>query len=276
MLGEALEQSFLVSRQNRKTELIFFINAGDPSLDVTFEMLRVLARHNVATVELCVPFPNSLTDGPLIKESHRRALLKGTSLNSVLRLVTRARDELGLAVVLLADYSHSVKPLGLESFLHACFVAGVYGTLVHGLPPKFRKEYIERSAQFGLGRVMSFFIGSEEKIRCAAYQQTLGYIYVVSKFGKTGQKVDFDKALLSQLAKIRSETEKPLAVGFGVKTANDILALRSTGIDAVIIGSAATAVVQKNIDTPEQIATSFDDLVERFGKPCVEEIDLRT
>ena len=113
MRGYKLEQSFLTSRREAKTELVFFVNAGDPSLEVTFDMLRVLARHQVAAVELCIPFLKSLTDGPLIRKSHQRALENGIDLPTVLDLVARARDELGLAIVLLADYGHTVKTLGL-------------------------------------------------------------------------------------------------------------------------------------------------------------------
>ncbi|MGH8592947.1 MAG: tryptophan synthase subunit alpha [Gammaproteobacteria bacterium] len=265
MRGLELERAFLTCRRDAKTELVFFVNAGDPCPEVTFDMLRVLDKHRVATVELCVPFPKSLTDGSLIKASHQRALSNGSTLSTVLELVTRARRELGLKIVLLADYGYTVKPLGLERFLQACFSAGTHATLIHCLPQARRHDYVEQSAKLGLGRIMSFFVGSEERVRRAAYQEAEGFIYVVSRFGRTGQKVSFDAVLLDQLGNIRAETEKPLAVGFGVKTAEDISTLRGTGADALIIGSAATALVQNNIATPERIAASFDDLVLRFA-----------
>ena len=268
MRGLKLEQSFLTSRREAKAELVFFVNAGDPCLAVTFDLLRVLAQHKVAAVELCVSFPNSLTDGPLIRESHRRALANGIALPAVLELVARARDELGLAIVLLADYGHSVEPLGLARFLKACFAAGAHATLIHCLPAVRRQEYVEQSAKLGLGRIMSFFVGSEERVRKAAYQEAEGFIYMVSRLGRTGQKVSFDADLLKRLASIRAETDKPLAIGFGVKTANDIATLRSTGVDALIIGSAATAVVQNNSSTPEQIVAAFDELVWQLATAC--------
>ena len=268
MRGYKLEQSFLTSRREAKTELVFFVNAGDPSLEVTFDMLRVLARHQVAAVELCIPFLKSLTDGPLIRKSHQRALENGIDLPTVLDLVARARDELGLAIVLLADYGHTVKPLGLERFLRMCCSAGASATLLHCMPPILRQEYVKQSAELGLGRIMSFFVGSDESIRQAAYQEMEGFLYVVSRFGRTGQKVSFDAALLEQLRKLRAETEKPLAIGFGVKSAHDVATLRSTGADAVIIGSAATAVVQDNLDAPAQIAAGFDDLVGQLAMAC--------
>lgn len=268
MRGRELEMSFLTSQRTAKTELVFFVNAGDPHPEVTFDMLYVLAQHQVAVVELCVPFPKSRTDGPLIRASHHRALTNGVALPTVLELVARARTELGLAIVLLADYGHTVEPMGMKRFLQASFSAGASATLIHCLPPAQRQVYIDASNQLGLGRIMSFFISSEEKVRQAAYEEAEGFIYVVSQFGRTGQLVKFDTGLRDQLAKIRSETEKPLAVGFGIKTAHDVSTLRGTGVDALVIGSAATAVVQDHLDTPKRIAISFDALVRQLAEAC--------
>jgi tryptophan synthase alpha chain len=258
----------LDSRQKGKTELIFFVNAGDPNLDVTYEMLKVLAREHVVAVELCVPFPKSLTDGPLIKESHKRALANGVDFDKVLHLAEKAHQELGLSVVLLADYNHTVQPLGIEKLLERCVTAGVSATLIHCLPSPLRKAYVECSEQLGLGRIMSFFMGSDEHTRYAAYREALGFIYVVSRFGRTGNQVSFDEDILKQLAAIRSETSKPLAVGFGVKTKEDVMALATNGADAVIIGSATTAVVNRNLLTPDQIPFEFEKMVRSFASGC--------
>jgi tryptophan synthase alpha chain len=268
MTGNALEKSMIGSRQKNKTELVFFVNAGDPNLDVTYEMLKVLARQGVVAVELCVPFPKSLTDGPLIRESHKRALNSGVDFDKVLELAGKARKELGLSIVILADYSHTVQPLGMETFLARCAAAGASATLVHCLPPLLRKAYVRHSEQIGLGRIMSFFVGSDENTRVAAYRECLGFIYVVSRFGRTGNRVSFDAEVLEQLKAIRSETDKPLAVGFGVKTTTDVEALQSCGADAVIIGSAATSVVERNLAAPEQIPAEFEKLVRDFASVC--------
>ncbi len=268
MPGMALEQALIQSRQVSQTELIFFVNGGDPSLEVSFEMLKVLAAHHVATVELCIPFPDSLTDGALIKASHQRALANDVDLNSVLDLVRRARDELALAVVVLADYTHTVKPIGIDQFLHLCLNAGASGTLIHCLPALQRKHYVSVSTKLGLGRIMSFFAGSSENVRKLAYHDAQGFIYVVSRFGKTGNQVRFDNTKLEQLKALRTETNKPLAIGFGVKTADDIAALRQTGADAVIIGSAATAIVENNLNQVDQIVPRFNNLVEELATGC--------
>ena len=275
MLGKELENLMLARRQQRKTELIFFVNAGDPSLAITYEILSVLARRGVAVVELCVPFPRSLTDGPLIRRSHKRALEgNAVDLGAVLELAKRARKNLRLSIVLLADYGHTVQPLGMDEFLHRCVDAEISATLIHCLPPVWRSEYVERSAQYGIGRVMSFFAGSDESTRDKAYREVMGYLYVVSRFGRTGNTVNFDQSVVNQLAVIRNETQKPLAVGFGVKNVGDVSVLRGVAVDAVIIGSAATGIVEQQLATPENIAHEFDRLVAEFGQVCCDPVDL--
>jgi tryptophan synthase alpha chain len=261
MRGLELEQLFLTSRREGKVELIFFLNAGDPTLEITFALLRELAQYGVATVELCVPFPNSITDGVLIRESHTRALANDINLLQVLELVRRVRNELGLAIVLLADYAHTVEPIGLKNFLSSCSMAGIHATLIHCLPFSCRQIYVEQSKELGIGRIMSFFVNSETSVRQMAYRESEGFIYLVSRFGRTGQNVSFDAARLDALASIRAETDKPLAVGFGVKTADDIAALKTTGIDAVIIGSAVASVVSKSLHEPNRITSEFSNLV---------------
>jgi len=271
MSGSGLETAMLKSRRRGKTELIFFVNAGDPNPEVTYEMLKVLADAGLTAVELCVPFPKSLTDGPLIRQSHQRALDNGVSLGKVLALAEKAQAELGLSVVILADYSHTVQPLGMASFLARCASAGAGASLIHCLPSMLRHRYVEESKKLGLGRISSFFIGSDENTRQAAYRDVQGFIYVVSRFGRTGSVVNFKTDVLTQLTGIRAETDKVLAVGFGVKTTEDVEALKLAGADAVIIGSAATAVVERNLNAIEQIPAEFANLVKQFASVCSSE-----
>jgi tryptophan synthase alpha chain len=268
MPGNKLENRMIDSRQKGKAELIFFVNAGDPDLETSYEILKVIATQGFVSVELCVPFPKSLTDGPLIIASHNRALNNGVDFCKVLALAGKAHKELGLSVVILADYAHTVKPMGIEQCLERCVAAGASATLIHCLPPLLRKRYVQHSERLGLGRIMSFFMGSDDDTRHAAYRETLGFIYIVSRFGRTGNRVSFDSDVLEQLRSIRAETNKPLAVGFGVKTKEDVKSLLANGADAVIIGSAATAIVEQNLTAPDRIPVEFEKLVRNLASVC--------
>src|SRR5262249_37200079 len=129
--GQSLEAALLRSRARSRAEIVFFVNGYDPSPETTLDVLRVIGHHDLACVELCVPFPRSITDGPVIRASHDRGLAAGATLDGVLRLAARARGELGLHVVLLADYRHTVAPVGLERFVRAARDGGASATLIH-------------------------------------------------------------------------------------------------------------------------------------------------
>lgn len=261
MRGKGLEGAMLMARRAGRAEVVFFVNGGDPDPEVSFELLRTLARHGSTAVELCVPFPNSLTDGPVIRASHRRALDAGTTFETVLRLASRASAELGLRVVLLADHSHTVLPVGMDRFLRAALDSGVSATLVHALPQSERSRYVESSATLGLGRIMTFFISSDERTRRGVYADANGYVYVVSRFGRTGQAASPGPDLVARVAALSAETTQPLAIGFGVRSARDVCVLRGAGAAAAVIGSAAISVVARHLREPERIIDAFDAFV---------------
>lgn len=267
--GLELQRALQERQALRAMELIVFLNAGDPGPEVTLELLRVLCRCGVRTVELCVPFPGSPTDGSLLRESHRRALAAGATLTTVLPLAARASHELGLRIVLLADHRHTVDPTGMKPFLRAAHAAGAHATLLHGLPERHRQEYLEESAGLGLGRIMSCFVTSSRRVRQSACRDTEGFVYLVSRFGRTGQSTGFDGPIVANLQAIIRESDKPVAIGFGLRTAADVAALRVTGAAGVIVGSAASAVVKENLATPAQLAPAFAGLVESLVAACV-------
>jgi tryptophan synthase alpha chain len=267
--GLELQGSLQDRRARGQMELIVFLNAGDPSLDVTLELLRALPACQVTTVELCVPFPDSPSDGPVLRQSHSRALAAGATLPAVLALVSRASAELGLRVVLLADHRHTVQGRGMRRFLREAHAAGSQATLVHGLPASGREEYLQESAALGLGRIMSFYATSSLEVRQRAQRDAEGFIYLVSRFGRTGQAGAFEGAPLERLRLIAEEGEKPVAVGFGVKSAADVTALRGTGAAGVIVGSAATAVLSENLVTPRRLVPAFAALVSGLARACL-------
>jgi tryptophan synthase alpha chain len=258
--GQALEAALQRSRARGRAEIVFFVNGYDPSPEVTLELLRVVRGHDLACVELCVPFPDSVTDGPVIRASHDRGLAAGSTLRGVLALAARARSELGLHVVLLADHRYTVAAVGLERFIRSAADAGVSATLIHALPPRLRASYVELSRAAGLGRVTTFFASSQPAVRRAAYDDAEGFVYVVSRLGRTGA-APLDDSLYDAITAFRGETTRPLAVGFGVSTPGHVMRLLRAGADAVIVGSAGIAVVADQLARRAEIAPAFDRLV---------------
>jgi len=128
--------SFFADRQPGRPGLALFLNAGDPPLDTFRELVLMLDEAKVDCLELAIPFPNSASDGPVIRASASRALADGVDRQTVLDFIARIRPELShLKIALLADWSYSIKGTPMREFLERVQAAGADGLLVHGFSP---------------------------------------------------------------------------------------------------------------------------------------------
>lgn len=270
MSGSELQLKLARGRARQELGLVWFLNAGDPTLSICWDLVCALAHADISALELCVPFPNSASDGPVIRASHARALSHGVDLSTTLALARRAREAFGMSIVILADYAHTVAPLGVEAFLDRVAKAQACATLVHGLPATARDRYVSHSRAIGLGRVMSFFATSSAEVRQRAYRESDGFVYVVSRFGRTGSTAapTGSDTLAEQLRQFRSETLQPLAVGFGIHSEEDVSRLRASGADAVVIGSAGVRLIEQGLAAPDAIVPALNRLVRGLMSAC--------
>lgn len=245
--------------------LAMFLNAGDPPLDVLRDLVHMLDYCRVDCLEIAVPFPNSPTDGPVIQRSARRALDHGVGLDEVLSFINGIHAELKhLKVVLLADWSYTVKPVGLPDFLVRVQHSGSDALLVHGLPPRLRPGYYEAARRLGLPIVTTCYANSAVNVLADAGRHASAYLYLVSRYGRTGTGPAADyPALSGVLATLRRMTEARIAVGFGVATRADIEATRAVGADAVIVGSAGVSRVESALAGSRNVV---DVLYEFLGE----------
>lgn len=246
--------------------LVVYVTAGDPSLAITKTVLTELANSGVSVIELCVPFPDSFTDGEVILRSHQRGLDQGVNLDDVLCLHDWAKEVLGVDIILLCDYCFTVKPLGLGRFIELCAEHSVSGTLLHGLPPRLSEKYFELSLTLGVSPVVSFYNSSKVDLRRSLYKVNSAFIYVVSQFGKSGYSLQFDESLLSHMKTIRSETERSLALGFGVSTGEHLHRIKNTGFDAAIIGSPVTKLIESASGVESQIVLNIENYFHKLWK----------
>ena len=259
--------AFFADRPAGSTGLALFLNAGDPPLDVFRELVLMLDACGVDCLELAVPFPNSPSDGPVIRESAGRALADGVDRDAVLAFVESVRPELKhLKIALLADWSYSIKDLPLPEFLDRVQRSGADGLLVHGMPPRLRPGYYEAAAAAGQPIVTTCYSSSEPPVLHEAADNGSAYIYLVSAYGKSGTVGPPDPALLVPvLETLRERTDVPIAVGFGVKGRSDIDALGAVGADAAIIGSSCVARVAAARAAGKDVVEDFRAFLVELG-----------
>ncbi|SCE31566.1 tryptophan synthase, alpha chain [Streptomyces sp. ScaeMP-6W] len=262
---------FFAGRGPGRPGLAVFVNAGDPPLPRLPELVAMLDEQGVDCLELAVPFPHSATDGPVIRRSAERALAGGATLAAVLDAVTAVRPGLRrLRIVLLADWSHSVKGTGLGEFHRAVADAGCDALLLHGLPPRLRAAHVESAHHAGLPLVTTCYAVSSPQTVAAAAREASAYVYLVAHYGRSGTSATAGPGQLdAALAALRAGTTLPVAVGFGVRTGEDIAALGRTGADAAVVGSAGVARIEHATHEGSDPVEEFASFVRELRRPSV-------
>lgn len=260
--------AFFAEPRPDRPGLAVFLNAGDPPLEVLREVILLLDECRVDCLELAVPFPNSASDGPVIRRSADRALADGVERDGVLDFVASIRPELShLKIALLADWSHSIKGLKLDDFIERVKASGSDGLLVHGLPPRLRGQYYEAAKLAGQPIVTTCYASSDPAVLDEAAEHGTAYIYLVAHYGRSGTSVEPDhSALVPAMERLRARTDVPIAVGFGVKNRSHIAGLGQVGADAAIVGSACVACVEDSLSSGRDVVVDFRQLLEQLGE----------
>ncbi|MGD9582475.1 MAG: tryptophan synthase subunit alpha [Lysobacterales bacterium] len=250
-----IDQRFLSLRQHGRTGLIPFVTAGDPDPAWTVPILHALVTAGADLIELGVPFSDPMADGPVIQRASERALARGVRLAGVLDMVRALRVDDQDTPLVLMGYLNPVEFFGIERFAQAAVAAGVDGVLLVDCPPEEADHVRSVFDSCGLAQI---FLASPTTTagRIAQIAELAqGYVYYVSFAGITGA----DHLVLDQvhreIAGLRASIETPLAVGFGVKTAAQAVALAQDA-DAVVIGSALVEKLAEASDQAQALAAA--------------------
>lgn len=232
-----IEALFDRAKSDHRAAFIPYVMAGDPDLETTFSILHALTQAGVDAIELGIPYGDPLADGPTIAAAAQRALDAGTQMDDVLTLVNRHKSSGGAPIVLFT-YFNPVYQFGLENFARAAAEAGASGVIVPDIPLEEGAELSKTLASEGLDMPLLVAPSTSRERATKIASQSSGFIYVVSRLGVTGAGMhsSLDR-LRSQVAMLRGITEKPLAVGFGVSSPQDVRELASV-TDGIIVGSA--------------------------------------
>jgi tryptophan synthase alpha chain len=236
-------------RTEQRPALVAYITAGDPSPAATPGIVAALERGGADLIELGVPFSDPIADGPVIQRGSDRALKAGTNLARVLDIAVqiRKRSEIPL---LLFTYMNPVLRYGLEPLVKAAMASGIDGCLLTDLSVEEAEPYIRVMRGAGLDTVfLAAPTSSQRRMRLVAKYST-GFVYLVSRTGVTGERPDMSTSVEPLVTAMRSVTKLPLAVGFGISTAEHVRAIGAIA-DGVVVGSAFERVIEENAASPE-------------------------
>jgi tryptophan synthase alpha chain len=244
-----IEDAFARARRAGRAAFIPYVTAGDPDDAATRSLVRALAEEGADVLELGVPFSDPLADGPTIQRACERALRGGMTLRRALVLAGAIRDGSGIPIVLFT-YVNPILRMGIDAFAGACRAAGVDGVLATDLPAEEAEDL--RRALSGRGvRLVPLLAPTSgpERIAAAAGPDS-GFIYYICRTGVTGERDEVPPGLRGEVEAVRRGTGLPVAVGFGIGTADQVRAVGAFS-DGVVVGSALVRAVEEGRDDPE-------------------------
>jgi len=235
-----------------QTAFIAYITAGDPSLEVTGELVLALEQAGTDVIELGIPFSDPLADGPVNQAAAERALKHGVSLADILKFVGELRGKTAIPVIFFT-YFNPVFKYGVERFAQDAASAGVDGALAVDLPPEESADYKAAMDAAGLSTVyLAAPTSTRDRIRLISEHST-GFVYYVSRTGVTGVRESVEESVKPMVAEIRSFTEKPVAVGFGISKPQQVREVAQYA-DGVVVGSGIVRLVGELGTSPNMVS----------------------
>ena len=230
-----------------RAALVTFVMAGDPDPATSLAIIKALPAAGADLIEIGMPFTDPMADGPAVQAAGLRALAAGETLAGTLKLVREFRAGDQSTPIILMGYYNPIYIYGVDRFLVDAKSAGIDGLIVVDLPPEEDDELCKPALAAGLNFIRLATPTTDDARLPKVLTNTSGFVYSVSIAGITGAATpDFGK-VATAVARIKSHTNLPVAVGFGVKTAADAAAI-AAGADGVVVGSTLVDAVRHSLD----------------------------
>jgi tryptophan synthase alpha chain len=242
-----IDARFQALAREGRAGLVTFVMAGDPDLVTSLAIAKALPAAGADIIELGMPFTDPMADGPAIQAAGLRALGAGQNMVKTLSLVRDFRKGDDATPIILMGYYNPIYIYGVEKFLKDAKEAGVDGLIVVDLPPEEDGELCLPAMKAGLAFVRLATPTTDDKRLPAVLKNTSGFVYYVSITGITGAATPKASNVSAAVASIKKHTKLPVAVGFGVKTAEHARGI-AEGADAVVVGSALVDAVRNSLD----------------------------
>ncbi len=264
-----IDRRFAALKSEGRAGLVTFVMAGDPDAATFAKILDGLPKAGADVIEVGMPFSDPMADGPAIQAAGLRALKAGQTMKKTLAAVRAFRANNQETPIVLMGYLNPIYVYPVDAFLNEAHEAGVDGLIIVDAPPEMDDELCLPAVAKGLNFIRLATPTTDAKRLPAVLKNTSGFVYYVSINGITGTVAPDVTDVHAQVARIKKATKLPVAVGFGVKTAEQARAI-SKGADAVVVGSVLVTTVAQSLDkdghATSKTASSVLDVVETLAK----------
>jgi tryptophan synthase alpha chain len=250
-----IREKFRELKRSGRGGFIPFITVGDPDLATTERLLIELAKAGADIIELGVPFSDPVADGEVIQRASERALRNGVTVHDALACAKKVRQHIDVPLVLFS-YFNPLLQFGQERLAVAASQAGIDGILVTDLIPEEAESWTEMLLRYQRDPIFLVAPTTSDKRLVRIAQHARGFIYAVSRAGVTGERDQMTRDAEILVQRLRTLSDLPIAVGFGISSPEQVRAVWRFA-DAAVVGSAIVATIEKLGDSPE--------LVKRVG-----------
>jgi tryptophan synthase alpha subunit len=252
-------EMFARAKSEGRTPIVIFTPCGFPERNATYDIVKAALDGGADAIEIGFPFSDPLGDGPANQKAYDLAIRNGFEPSDIWDVTRRLRSDGVRAPLLIMGYFNPIVAYGIEAFVRDAARAGVDGFIVVDLPPEEAGE-LERVAQ-AAGLHIVYLLAptsTDERIRLVA-EHASGFIYCVSVTGVTGARAALSDELPGWTARVRAQTDLPLAIGFGISKPEHV---REVGrwADAAVVGSALVNVIAE-AGTSADLTTRVEEYV---------------
>ncbi len=232
-----MDKRFADLRAQNRPALVTYFMGGDPDFETSLGIMKALPEAGADVIELGMPFSDPMADGPAIQMAGQRALKGGQTLATTLDLAREFRKQDDETPIVLMGYYNPIYIYGVDKFLDDALSAGIDGLIVVDLPPEMDDELCIPAVQKDVNFIRLATPTTDEKRLPTVLKNTSGFVYYVSMNGITGSALPDPSTISGAVERIKSHTDLPVCVGFGVKTADHAKAIGAVA-DGVVVGSA--------------------------------------
>ncbi len=242
-----IQSTFVALKQQGKTALIPYITAGDPHPKHTVNLMHTLVKHGADMIELGVPFSDPMADGPVIQRASERALVHKVGLTAVLEMVKEFRKDDQKTPIILMGYANPIEAIGATVFADRAKAADVDGVITVDYPPEECGDFVKQLQARDIDPVFLLSPTTEPERVNLIVNQASGFVYYVSLKGVTGAAHLNLGEVIERVASIRTQTNLPVGVGFGIRDAETAKATAQIA-DAVVVGSRMVQAIEASSD----------------------------
>jgi len=249
----------LISQAFRNTEkkLVTFVTGGDPDLDTSLEIIKIIINNGADIIEIGMPFSDPMADGPTIQLSSNRAISKGVNLEDIFTLTSEAKKIKSDLPIILMGYYNLILYFGIKQFVKKCKENGVDGLIIVDLQPEEDQDLIKELNNNHIDLIRLITPTTDIDRLKLILKNASGFLYYVSVMGITGQKSADLNELEKSVKFIKKFTNLPVVPGFGIKNSTDVNKICKIA-DGAVVGSSIIKIIENNLNDKDKMLFEID------------------